>query len=268
MATVLFAWELGSGLGHCVKLAPLAQGLLNAGHDVYFAARDVVTAQRVFQTPAVKYLPAPCLLTRPTQNIQPRTFAHVLHNIGFGDKNQLQALVRSWRDLFQLVRPTAIIFEHAPSALLASRWITARRIVIGTGFSLPPDASPFPDLCKWAPPANNLAQQEAGLLSKVNHLLRADGLPLLERLSQLYADVDANFLMTFSELDHHPDRVGAHYWGSWAPKGGTAIKWAAGDRPHVFAYLKLSSGPWRTRTSAGTAPRTATRCGRLYPRSE
>ena len=29
-ATVLLAWELGGGLGHCAKLAPLAAGLVES----------------------------------------------------------------------------------------------------------------------------------------------------------------------------------------------------------------------------------------------
>jgi len=107
MAVVLLTWELGGGLGHCVKLAPLAAGLVARGPDVYFAARDVATAQKVLQNPAVKYLQSPCLVARPANVLQrPRSFSQVLDQVGFGDDGQLRALVGSWRSLLELVRPT------------------------------------------------------------------------------------------------------------------------------------------------------------------
>src|SRR5207247_8636282 len=41
MATVLFAWELGGGLGHMMQMAPLARALVRRGHRVYAALREV-----------------------------------------------------------------------------------------------------------------------------------------------------------------------------------------------------------------------------------
>jgi hypothetical protein len=247
MATVLVNWELGSGLGHCVKLAPLANALVAGGHEVYFAARDVATAQRVLQNPAVKYLQSPGILARPASVLrQPRTLAQVLDQAGFGDNATLQALVDSWRNLLALVRPRLIVCEHAPSALLASRWTDARRVVLGTGFSLPPDRSPLPDLCPWVGPSSiDLARHEDGFLKSLNRLLLADGLSPLDRFSQLYRDVDESFLMTFRELDHHAGRDHATYWGSWAPSTGIDPDWPSGQGPRVFAYLKSSGSPFR-----------------------
>jgi UDP:flavonoid glycosyltransferase YjiC (YdhE family) len=77
----------------------------------------------------------------------------------------------------------------------------------------------------------------------VNQLLMADGLAPLDRLSQLYADVDDAFLMTFRELDHQPNRGPAEYLGSWAPSTGIEPEWPRGSGPHVFAYLKSAASP-------------------------
>jgi UDP:flavonoid glycosyltransferase YjiC (YdhE family) len=245
MATVLITWELGGGLGHCVKLAPLAAELVARGHTVYFAARDVATAQKVLQNPAVKFLQSPCLLARPAGVLQnPRTFGQVLDQVGFCDDRQLRALVESWRNLFELVRPDLIVCEHSPSALVASRWTDARRVVVGTGFSLPPDVSPLPDLCPWmGQSAVNLVHHEIAILDRANELLVADGLTPLDRLSQLYSEVDDAFLMTFRELDHHPNRGPAEYLGSWTPSTGIEPEWPSGSGPHVFAYLKSAASP-------------------------
>lgn len=247
MARVLLAWELGGGLGHCAKLAPLATGLAKRGHDVYFAARDVATAQRVLPGSDVRCLQSPCMLARPPQSLrQPRTFAQVLSQVGFGSDAQLRALVDAWRTLFELVEPDVIVCEHAPSALLASRWTDAFRVVVGTGFSVPPDVAPLPDLCPWLGqlPAD-LAAQENGVLGRVNRLLSAGQRPTVDRLARLYADAHVSLVMTFRELDHHPVRRDAAYCGSWSLPGGAEPVWPPGDEPRVFAYLKPLAGPFR-----------------------
>lgn len=94
MARILFVWELGGGWGHCVKLAPLIRILAAQGHEVFFASRDVVTAGQIVASGRVKYLPTPCLMEGPPHPVrEPRTFAQILHNSGFGDDHQLQSLV-------------------------------------------------------------------------------------------------------------------------------------------------------------------------------
>jgi hypothetical protein len=247
MATVLLTWELGGGLGHCVKLAPLANGLVARGHHVYFAARDVATAQSVLQNPRVKYLQSPGVVARQSQlTRQSRTFPQVLDEVGFGADQSLRALVTSWRNLIELVQPALIVCEHSPAALLASRWTDAQTAVLGTGFSLPPDASPLPDLCPWlGPPSFDFATNEGRLLDRVNRLLARDNLPQLDRFSQLYAEVQESFLMTFQELDHHPGREAAQYMGSWAPSSGIEPEWPEGNGPRVFAYLKSQAPSFR-----------------------
>jgi UDP:flavonoid glycosyltransferase YjiC (YdhE family) len=117
-------------------------------------------------------------------------------------------------------------------------------VVLGTGFSLPPDVSPLPDLCPWmGPPAVTPERHENSVLDRVNKLLLADGLVPLDRLSQLYADVDDAFLLTFRELDHHANRGPAEYLGSWTPSAGIEPEWPSGSGPHVFAYLKSAASP-------------------------
>jgi UDP:flavonoid glycosyltransferase YjiC (YdhE family) len=240
MANVLLTWELGGGLGHCVKLAPLACGLVDRGHNVHFAARDVATARKVLRNDRVKYLQSPCVVAKPSQvSRQPRSFAQVLDQVGFGDDQILESLVISWRNLFELVQPELIVCEHSPSALLASRWTNAHVAVMGTGFSLPPNVVPLPDLAPFPGPLSiNLAAYENQLLRRVNRVLDAGGLSGLHQLSQLYAAAQESFLMTFRELDHHPHRGDAEYLGCWSPSNGIEPQWPEGDGPRIFAYLK------------------------------
>ena len=44
MATVMFDWEQGGGLGHLMQMLPLAEGLARRGHRVFMAVRELVGA--------------------------------------------------------------------------------------------------------------------------------------------------------------------------------------------------------------------------------
>src|SRR5271167_5123 len=113
MATALFAWELGGGLGHVMRILPLARHLSAAGHRVYLAARDVAGAHRAVGEDGIAVLPVPARMRNVSPGFaQPKSFAHVLHNIGFGDSDYLAAATGAWREMFRLVRPDVIVFDH------------------------------------------------------------------------------------------------------------------------------------------------------------
>jgi hypothetical protein len=95
------------------------------------------------------------------------------------------------------------------------------------------------------PSSIDLARHENDLLDRMNRLLAADRLPPLVRLSQLYADVDESFLMTFRELDHHAGRDAVTYWGSWPHRGGVEPEWSDAPGARLLVYLKPMPGPYR-----------------------
>ena len=49
MATILFAWELGGGLGHLTVIKPLAEALRDQGHRVVIAVRNFAWLSKVFE---------------------------------------------------------------------------------------------------------------------------------------------------------------------------------------------------------------------------
>jgi len=189
MATILLAWELGGGLGHFMNLRPLAEGLLRRGHRVVAVLRDLSAARQFLVDPNVDILQAPFKHAR-IRDIEPTcTFAQILHNCGFGDADELLTLAEAWRKLYDYLQPDLIIFDHSPTALLASAGYPARRALIGTGFFSPPDtgAPGLPNLRTWLTPNQvELDAHEAQVLANINAALARWSMPPLACVAELY----------------------------------------------------------------------------------
>jgi hypothetical protein len=240
MATILFAWELGAGLGHLTRMRPVAEGLARQGHRVWVAMRDLASAEQVFGGTGISYFQAPFKQGVVARPIHPAsTFAHILHNIGFADAGELRGLTAAWRSIYALVQPDLIVADHSPTALLAARGLAMRRVVLGDGFCSPPDEFPLRDLRPWLrnDPAQ-LARDEQKTLGVINRVLASWGVGPLERVADLYVDVDDHLLTTFAELDHFGPREGANYRGAIGPTLGGRTEWPAAPGKRVFAYVR------------------------------
>jgi hypothetical protein len=174
-----------------VNLLPLARGLRQRGHRVVAALRDLSRAEQVFEGLGLVYFQASVKIRPNPHAIEPqRTFAHILHNNGFGDAGELKTMADAWRNLISSVRPDLIVFDHSPTALLAARGLPVRRALIGTGFFCPADEYPLPDLRPGLAPApERLKEDEDSVLSHANGVLASWGQPPLARISQLYNEV-------------------------------------------------------------------------------
>ena len=246
MPNVLFAWESGGGLGHLLQMRPLAEALVRRGHRVHIALRHLsAAAADVLGNSGVRFRQAPFKSGGPRPGTKTQNFADVLVDTGWADAKELFILAYGWRGLMEDVRPELLVFDHASTALLASRGLPfpVRRVVIGSGFCVPPDLSPLPPLVS-DPVADpeRMRQREQRVLARANHVLHHWGRPLLERLGQLFSQVDGSFLTTFEELEQCPSRGDAEYWGPVLPDGGAEPKWPAGQGKKVFAYSKRFDG--------------------------
>jgi UDP:flavonoid glycosyltransferase YjiC (YdhE family) len=241
MAVFLFTWELGSGLGHMMQILPLARESGRRGNDVYVAVRDVSGAIGVFGDTPARLLQAPVKMSPRISSFNPpRTWPHILHNVGYATVSELAGLTCAWRTLLQSLRPDVVIFDHSPTAMLAARGMPPAKVVIGSGFGVPLDEHPLPNLRGWEPadPAA-LAADEGAVLGRMNQVLDHLHAPHLDRINQMYSEVDDTFLLTFRELDHYQNRPPeAHYRGAWTERGGQPPRWPSGSGPRIYAYLK------------------------------
>ena len=244
MARILFVWELGGGLGHVTVLRPVAQELQRRGHQVLLAVRDLCAAHQVFRDDDLSFVQAPFKMGQVSNPFVPqRSFAHLLHHAGLGELEGLTARTAAWNGLFDLVCPDITVFDHSPTALLASRGRTMRRKLLGTGFCAPPVGEVLPDMRPWLQSdLPKLADDESKILAISNRVLRRFGRPAMARLSDIYGQADANLLTSYPELDHFGARPYAQYLGVIQSCPGAKPVWPQGEGRRVFAYLKRTQG--------------------------
>lgn len=237
MATILMAWELGGGLGHAANLLPLVRRLGERGHQVHLALRDLSVGHRLASA-NVRLWQAPFKNSRPKAAVsEPRSFADILFNCGFGDAAELRSLTEAWRQILDAVRPEVLVCEHSPTALLAARGRPLSTVVAGTGFCCPTPEAPLRDLRTWHPKAME-QRAEPIALQQANAVLAALGMPPLTTLGELFAGAAATFLQTCAALDPYAPRAGGEYVGVWPQLGGKPPQWPGVPGQRVFAYLK------------------------------
>ena len=89
-------------------LADLAHSAATGGAGA-IRNMDDLPARQVFGELKVEYLQAPFSMGQSIFAIRnPRTFAHVLHNTGFGDLQELETLIAAWRNMLKMVQPPAV----------------------------------------------------------------------------------------------------------------------------------------------------------------
>ena len=241
VSRILLAWELGGGLGHIRRMAPVARALRQAGHEVWVAVRQLGRAGADLGDEDIHLLQVPVPLT-PVIRATAVIHADILRWGGWADPVVLGAMVEAWRQMVALVDPGLMLLDHAPTGLLAARSLGLPRATLGTGFQTPPHAHPLPPLQPWLPAdAEARAGAEAPILDSVNTVLARVGASPIEVLADVFA-ADEHFLCTVPELDHFPGRGAVRYWGPVSiTGGGPEPDWPDGDPDRrVFLYASAS----------------------------
>jgi UDP:flavonoid glycosyltransferase YjiC (YdhE family) len=237
VARILYIWELGGGLGHLATALPLANAYRARHHEVAFVVKDIAAAGavipagsfQVYQTP-VWHRVSNSGATRPI------SYAEILLGLGFGDSRKLAAMVRAWIGMFELLTPDLVMLDYSPTAMLAASVAGVRHCTIGPGFFLPPRATPVPGFVRTTN-QERLCRSEELLLKSINVVRTQCGAPPLANFAEFF-DADLDFLTTWPELDHYPQRKNARYWGPVLLRlGGKSPDWREGSASRVFVYL-------------------------------
>ena len=161
---------------------------------------------------------------------------------GFLHPEALTSLCRGWRALVSAVEPKLILFDYAPTALLATRGLRVPRAMFGDTFASPPRTEPMPIYRWWRPEAPaRILESERLVLAGANEVLERFSEPPLRRLADLLETND-DILTAAEEFDQYPGRTGARYWGQVANLDqGMPPEWSLVGSKRVFAYVKPAS---------------------------
>jgi len=239
VSRILFAWELGAGVGHLSAFRHIAEVLIRRGHELTAAVRDLAGAAMVFEGLPVRLLPAPaCSRNYGGLADPPLNFAEILMRYGYIDAAMLAALLRGWRGLFDLTAAELVIADHAPTALLAARESGLRRCAFGNAFSVPPEVSPSPNMRDWlAVPPQRLAGSDEAVLNTINAAFPSSHVPMTA-VHQLFEGCHRLFV-GIPELDPYGPREPENYLGLLAGRSGSnRVQWPGADGPRLFAYLR------------------------------
>ena len=234
MKTVLFAWELGEGLGHAAPLVAIADALVSLGHDLgvpvkpVFAFRDPLFARQALGDRPHAVLAAPVYPRHLRISADVGAFSEVLANTGFARKSDLEVMVRAWDDLYRTLDADLVVADYSPTACVAARG-KLPVLVTGNGYLVPPHTmATYPALRG----DHVSTQSQSALLDTVNTVLGDRGVAPLDRLPQVL-EGSARALFTLPELDPYgsfrTEPVLGPYHGALTPAGPAAA-------PHVFYY--------------------------------
>jgi UDP:flavonoid glycosyltransferase YjiC (YdhE family) len=242
MPHVVFAWEIGSGLGHLTPIAALGEAFRRRGHRVTAIVPNVERSRRLLAPLGIE------VVELPLHPAPPRAFpisinytANLLRN-GFWHGPTVASRVETWRALLNRLEPDFLICDHAPGALLASRDAEYPRAAMGTGFTLPPLSTPMPSVQPWFRiPADRLADSDRAFLGTVNPVLTQAGLPALPTVASLFDGLE-RFLHVEPELDHYPVRPDETYLGAIEPAQSLSLPELPPESDGgVFVYLSATN---------------------------
>lgn len=238
MSRILLAWELGTGFGHLGPFLGLAPRLLERGHELHIAAREIAGAvSAVGDLPIAVHQAPLCLNSYGGLQDPPLNYAEILMRYGYLDPAMLRAMIAAWSALLRMTRAELVMADHAPTALLAARLLGIPRAVIGSPFAVPPVAHPTPNMRAWmqVPPAR-LLDSDSRVLAAVNAALPAGAAPI-PAIHEIFSEA-SRFFIGVPEIDPYGPRDPADYLGLATQGSGTAVPaWPAGAGKRVFVYM-------------------------------
>lgn len=240
MSRIAFCWELGRGLGHIARHLPLIRQLVARGDEVVFCARDKIRVAELLRGSPVQVIEIEAGFTAPAERIRGAdSYCEILYNCGFHDANTLRRRVQRLAAQIDDIAPDILVVDFAPSVVVANRGLARPLVAAGDGFVVPVRALPMPRFRYWQGTIGAASLQiEERVLGTINRALTQLGWPQVDSVATLLG-ADAEWLMTFAELDFYGERNDASYLGSFpVAEFGDVPIWPSADAAKVFAYLR------------------------------
>ena len=241
MRKILFCWELGEDYGYLGKILALTQEFADDPCIFYVASKDLSASSKIDWPANVRFVQAPIWLRSNPLALKASSFAEILLYKGYDSYRHLKMLTDAWVAIFDFVSPDIILFDHAPTALLAASGLTTPKIIISNPYLTPaPGTStisliPLPHF-----DGTKAAEIHQWVINIINQIRQDYRATPITAIGDLFI-ADATFLSGFSETDYfNAYRSDAIYCGSalTVPIGTQDPIWTPGLSQKYFAYLK------------------------------
>jgi len=238
MKHILFTWELGAGYGHIAHLLPIAEEMQKRGFSPIFAIKDLARAENALGKYNFPILQAPAWMAKPVGMPPAVTFSDILFRSGYFSVDGLTSLLKAWHYIFSLVKPSLIVADHSPTALLAARGTSIPKIVVGSSFTIPPLTTPLPPLMKEGISPKELNFRETTAIENINQALAKLEKPPIDHLCDIFK-VNGTFMFTIPEFDHygHIRKHGSYIGPAIMQNCGLDPIWPQYNGKKIFAYL-------------------------------
>lgn len=246
MSNVVLVWELGAELGHVTRLNALAHKFAGIGHQVTCVLSNPDQIHTLFAkdySPPFNILRGPGWPQRSLKlSREPANLSEVLLAVGYHNANALAKNIKGWQSVLAPLKPDVIVYDYAPTALLASRDYQCRKIGLDDPFSKPPSTTPLPSFNQDPNVGSkNLSISESKLLATINLALNECALAGIDHVYDLFA-TDKSFLLSLPELDPFCEmRSAVEYVGLLEATSdrGVEMNWRSeSPTQKMFAYLK------------------------------
>jgi glycosyl transferase family 28 len=235
----LFVWELGSDLGHFTTLIPVMSVLLERGHKVSFITRNIEDAANIGLSEDIALYQAPLWHRGGRKSRMTCSQADILLDMGYDSTKGLSYMLRSWRRFYDLLQPDMVIYNYAPTAMLAWYDLDVPKVLLGNAFYSPAPGKRSLNLCYWNDGSNDIDDVDHRFIENVGRVLSQKKSRFLNQPSDIFK-VDQAFFLGFPEFDiyRYQRDVGVYF-----SHFGELNSWANPDWPKVagkkvFAYLK------------------------------
>lgn len=237
MKHLVFCWEFGEGYGHVAGFKKIAEELKRSGVKVSWILRHLDYAHIVRASEDDLVFQAPHTRSSNVNHESTLSYSHMLSFLGYANPPLLLNLVSAWRQLLILLDADMIVADHAPSALIAAKTLRLKRTMIGTGFFSPPRLDVLPQFAVFpAQQEQKLKAFDQEFVKSVNHCLTHFDVEPIQKAADIFS-VDEDFLCTFAELDHYPNRPNAQYWGArFSNDMGEQVRFKT-NKFRIFVYM-------------------------------
>lgn len=227
---IAYICELGSDNEQLARLHDIVKECNAASYDISVILKDLVSVGSLMNKLNARILQAPVFLPRLRLNRQLVCLADTMQLSGYEHSNSLLPLVHAWQSLFMLLKADVLIFDHAPTALLAASNLHCRKVIVGNGYSIPVAGHKLADWQPMQSRAELIHEQEEIVLKVINQVQRKLELPVSATVSDLYR-CDRVVINHFPQLDvYRQVRTNVDYYASMAS-----------FRPPVFGFKQIEN---------------------------